>query len=96
MKRDFFPQTTIAVIWDFDKTLIPEYMQAPLFEKYSINGKDFWKEVNSLPDYYKRRGLDLLSPDTLYLNHILTYVRGATGFRVGTGLALRRKSRWLS
>ena len=75
MTRDVFPQTTIAVIWDFDKTLTPDYMQKPLFEHFSIDGNLFWQEVDGLGDFYKARGLDLVSKDTLYLNHILTYVR---------------------
>ena len=34
MTPDVFRQTEIAVIWDFDKTLIPGYMQEPLFRHY--------------------------------------------------------------
>ena len=26
----------IAVVWDFDKTLIGTYMQEPIFRKYSV------------------------------------------------------------
>lgn len=73
--RDVFPQSVIAVIWDFDKTLTPDYMQAPIFEHFKVDGNKFWEEVNKLSDYYRHRGLDLVSKDTLYLNHILTYVR---------------------
>lgn len=73
--RDVFPQSVIAVIWDFDKTLTPDYMQSPIFEHFNVDGGRFWKEVNQLNEYYKNRGLDLVSKDTLYLNHILTYVR---------------------
>ena len=40
----------IAVIWDFDKTLVDGYMQDPIFEKYGVDAKKFWEEVNSLPD----------------------------------------------
>ena len=43
-------QNIIACVWDFDKTLIPGYMQSPLFEHYSIDEQKFWKEVNELPD----------------------------------------------
>jgi len=66
-------QNIIAVIWDFDKTLINGYMQEPLFEEYDINGSDFWKEVNSLPEKYRQKGVETNS-DTIYLNHILTCV----------------------
>ena len=57
-----------------DKTLIPGYMQRPLFESYGINESSFWKEVNQLPHLYSRRGMKV-SPDTIYLNHLLSYVK---------------------
>lgn len=70
-----FTQTIVAVIWDFDKTLIPGYMQDPLFRRFDIDATAFWDEVNAMPEFYRRNGLELVSPDTLYLNHILTYAR---------------------
>ena len=75
MTQQLFLQNIIACIWDFDKTLSPGYMQAPIFEYYKVDAKTFWKEVEQLPDVYKKSGLDLISTDTLYLNHILTCVR---------------------
>ncbi len=45
----------IAVIWDFDKTLVDGYMQDPIFEDYQVAPKDFWAEVNSLPKKYKEQ-----------------------------------------
>jgi hypothetical protein len=78
MIQPLFLQNIIACIWDFDKTLSPGYMQAPIFEMYRIDPKKFWKEVEELPTYYKKDGLDLISTDTLYLNHILTYTRQGT------------------
>lgn len=67
-------QNIIACIWDFDNTLIPGYMQEPIFRRFEVDAKRFWKEVNALPDYYARRGQHV-SPETCYLNHLLTYVR---------------------
>ena len=75
MTRQLFLQNIIACIWDFDKTLSPGYMQEPIFERYDVEPQKFWKEVNELPKHYKKCGLDLISTDTLYLNHILTYAR---------------------
>jgi len=40
-----FRQNVLAVVWDFDKTLISHYMQDPLFEAYGVEGKQFWDEV---------------------------------------------------
>lgn len=64
----------IACVWDFDKTLIDGYMQTPLFEEYNIDPVDFWKEVNSLPAIYAKKGIRV-SSETVYLNHILSYVK---------------------
>ena len=75
MTQPLFLQNIIACIWDFDKTLSPDYMQAPIFETYRVDPKKFWKEVEELPNHYKKDGLDLISTDTLYLNHILTYTQ---------------------
>ena len=69
-----FPQNVIAIIWDFDKTLSPHYMQDPLFDAYDVDDKVFWAEVNALPEYYARAGIHI-QPDTSYLSHLLTYVQ---------------------
>jgi hypothetical protein len=73
MATTLFTQNTIACIWDFDKTLIPEYMQSPLFRRYGINEANFWEETNRLAEHYRRRGYHL-SPEISYLNHLLTHV----------------------
>ena len=69
-----FAQNVIALIWDFDKTLIPGNMQAPLFKKYGVDEAAFWREVQQLEEYYRRRGIRV-NKETVYLNHVLTYVR---------------------
>ncbi|MGI6147730.1 MAG: HAD family hydrolase [Limnochordia bacterium] len=89
MTPDVFRQTEIAVIWDFDKTLIPGYMQEPLFRHYNVDARTFWSEVKALPDYLRRHGAELVSEDSIYLNHILTYVR--TGRFPGLNNALLRE-----
>ena len=66
-------QNIIAIIWDFDKTLSPAYMQGPLFAEYGIDEGVFWEEVNRLPAYYARAGVTV-QRDTCYLGHLLTYV----------------------
>ena len=67
-------QNIVACVWDFDKTLIPGYMQSPLFDYYGVDPSLFWKEVNELPSLYLGRG-QKVSPDTIYLNHLLSYVK---------------------
>ncbi len=73
MATTLFTQNTIACIWDFDKTLIPDYMQSPLFRRYGIDEATFWEETNKLVEHYRKRGYHL-SPEISYLNHLLTYV----------------------
>jgi hypothetical protein len=72
--RQIHGQNIVACVWDFDKTLIPGYMQKPLFRHYGINESVFWSEVNQLPNLYSARGMKV-SPDTIYLNHLLSYVK---------------------
>ena len=64
-------QNTIAVIWDFDKTLIKGYMQEPIFRKYGVDSDAFWKEVNALKIQYEAQGIQI-NKDTIYLNHFIT------------------------
>ena len=73
MATTLFTQNTIACIWDFDKTLIPEYMQLPLFRRYGLDEAVFWAETNKLAEHYQQRGYHL-APEIAYLNHLLTYV----------------------
>ena len=67
-------QTVIALVWDFDRTLIPGNMQGPIFDEYDVDPADFWAEVDGLIDHYQRQGV-LIQRDTAYLGHMLTYVR---------------------
>lgn len=71
----FFSQNVVAMIWDFDQTLIPGHMQAPLFAAYGVEERAFWAEVASLPERYKALGHEQTSGELLYLNHILDYTR---------------------
>jgi hypothetical protein len=73
MATTLFTQNIIACIWDFDKTLIPGYMQAPLFRRYHVDEATFWAETNKMVETYARRGYRI-SGEIGYLNHILTYV----------------------
>ena len=73
MATTLFTQNIIACIWDFDKTLIPDYMQEPLFRRYGVDEATFWAETNHLVETYARRGYRI-SGEIGYLNHILTHV----------------------
>jgi hypothetical protein len=73
MPIPLYTQTVIALIWDFDRTLIPGNQQDPLFEEYGVDPKSFWTEVDGLVDFYKAQGIRV-ARDTAYLTHLLTYV----------------------
>jgi hypothetical protein len=89
MNRQLFPQNVIAMIWDFDKTLIAGTMQTPLFRHFDIDEAVFWAEVDGLEEFYRSHGSKLIQRDHLYLNHILTYVR--EGRMPGLGNRLLRE-----
>ena len=65
----------IAIVWDFDKTLVDGYMQDPIFEEYGINSKEFWSEVNSLPKKYWQEQQVKVNPETIYLNQFIHYAK---------------------
>lgn len=65
----------IAVVWDFDKTLVNGYMQDPIFEKYGVDASDFWKEVNDLPNRYLEEQSVKVNKDTVYLNYFIRKAR---------------------
>lgn len=65
----------IAIIWDFDKTLIDGYMEDPLLEDYGIDPKDFWTEVSELPEKYRTEQNVKVNPDTVYLNQLINYTK---------------------
>ncbi len=85
--KGLFLQNVIAVIWDFDRTLSPQYMQKPLFEAYDVDENTFWEQVGRLPAYYRKAGIHV-QRDTCYLGHILSYVR-AGRFKGLTNARLR-------
>ena len=65
MPQNLFLQNVIAVIWDFDKTLIPGYMQKPLFKWFKVDAQKFWDEVDYLPEFYRERAGNSLSQSLL-------------------------------
>ena len=65
----------IAIVWDFDKTLINGYMQDPIFKKFNIDPSEFWREVNSLPKKYLEEQGVRVNPDTIYLNQFIRYAK---------------------
>lgn len=60
----------IATVWDFDKTLIPGYMQEPIFKHFMQNDSDFWNENNEEIKQYEEKGLTV-NHDTYYLNKFI-------------------------
>ncbi len=74
MPVPLYTQTVIALVWDFDRTLIPGNMQDPIFDAYDVDPAVFWAEVDGLVEYYGRQGIRI-QRDIAYLGHLLTYVR---------------------
>lgn len=68
----------IAVIWDFDKTLVDGYMQDPIFQEYNVDSSEFWKEVNDLPNKYLEEQGIKVNKDTIYLNHFINKTKDGT------------------
>ena len=67
----------IAIIWDYDKTLVDGYMQDPIFEDYGIESSEFWGKVNAIPKEYEKRGIRV-NKDTYYLNYFIKCAHNGT------------------
>lgn len=65
----------IAVVWDFDKTLVDGYMQDPIFDEYGVNAREFWVEVNALPKKYLEEQGVKVNADTIYLNQFIKWTK---------------------
>ena len=65
----------IAIVWDFDKTLVDGYMQDPIFEDNEVDSKTFWSEVEALPEKYNKEQKVKVNPETIYLNHFIKYAK---------------------
>lgn len=69
-----YNQNIIAVIWDFDNTLIPGSMQEVIFRHFGIDTRSFWEEVDNLPRYYQENFGVRMSNEFAYLNRFIEYV----------------------
>ena len=69
------------MVWDFDQTLIPGYMQSPFFAEYDIDPSQFWAEANALPDQYGKRDVRVTPsgnlPSHVYDSMWLRYAESA-------------------
>jgi hypothetical protein len=49
------PQNTIAIVYDYDQTLSPSYMQDEVvFPAFGINGENFWRRCSVFSQSYRQ------------------------------------------
>ncbi|MFM8683203.1 MAG: hypothetical protein ACKOEG_05420 [Chthoniobacterales bacterium] len=63
------PQSTIAIVYDYDQTLSPAYMQEEaIFPNFGIDGKQFWQRCHEL---VQKHGFE---HELAYLKVLLDYL----------------------
>lgn len=67
--------SVIAVIWDFDKTLVDGYMEDPIFEEYGVDADGFWSETSQMAKELAGKQGILVNSDTYYLNRFIKYAK---------------------
>jgi len=67
------PQNVLALIYDFDQTLSPYFMQRALFEHYQVDEREFWEDNEKGIAEAKAVGVNLEN-EFAYMNNVLRYV----------------------
>lgn len=60
----------IAVIWDFDRTLVDGYMQDPIFKKYNVDAAKFWADMEADREKCSKIAYRV-NKDTYYVNYFI-------------------------
>ena len=81
-------QPIIGMVYDFDITLSPHYMQRHMFEAFGIREQEFWTKKDLLVEEQLGKG-KLVQPDTAYLQLILNYAKPGNPLEGITETALR-------
>lgn len=67
-------QNIIAMVYDFDLTLSPNYIQQPIFNKFNIKENEFWAEKEKVKKQYEDAGQQV-QDETVYLNMLIEKAR---------------------